>query len=139
EVWLNNGDGTFSPHFSHEFENLDFQEFKVFDANNDGYKDILLNGYGFKSDFRIHAEQWNLDGSKGVKVNKLIWLNNGDGTFNYYNEKELTFEGPTPYFLHPYSDNGVLHFFGIYHKHEYSDNSNALKAYTWDFKIDINN
>jgi len=139
EVWLNNGDETFSPHFSHEFENLDFQEFKVFDANNDGYKDILLNGYGYKSDFRIHAEQWNIDGSKGVKINKLIWLNNGDGTFNYYNSKDLTFEGPTPYFLHPYLDNGILHFFGVYHKHEYNQDNNGLKAYTWDFKIDITN
>jgi len=139
EVWLNNGDETFSPHFSHEFENLDFQEFKVFDANNDGYNDILLNGYGYKTDFRIYAEQWNIDDSRGVKINKLIWLNNGDGTFSYYNTKDLTFEGPTPYFLHPYLDDGVLHFFGVYHKQEYNQENNGLKAYTWDFKIDITN
>jgi len=139
EVWINNGDETFSPHFSHEFENLDFQEFKVFDANNDGYNDILLNGYGYKTDFRIYAEQWNIEDSRGVKINKLIWLNNGDGTFSYYNTKDLTFEGPTPYFLHPYLDDGILHFFGVYHKQEYNQENNGLKAYTWDFKIDITN
>ena len=137
EVWLNNGNETFSPHFSHEFENLDFQEFKVFDANNDGYKDILLNGYGYKTDFRIYAEQWNIEGSKGVKINKLIWLNNGDGTFRYYDDKDLIFEGPTPYFLHPYLDDGILHFFGVYHKQEYNQDNTGLKAYTWDFKINI--
>ena len=138
EVWLNNGDGSFSPHFSHEFENLDFQEFKIFDANGDGYNDILLNGYGFKSDFRIHPEQWNIEGSEGVKLNKLIWLNNGDGTFSYYNEEDLTFRGPTPFFLHPYLDGDVLHFFGIFQKGEFVGLRNELKVYTWDFKIDLN-
>jgi hypothetical protein len=139
EVWLNNGDETFSPHFSHEFENLDFQEFKIFDANNDGFNDILLNGYGYKKDFRINAtNNSNPDGSDGVILNKLIWLNNGDATFEYYNENDLSFIGPQPWFLHPYLDNGVLHFFGIYDSDlEYQ--SNGLKAYTWDFKIDINN
>ncbi len=137
EVWLNNGDGSFSPHFSHEFENLDFQEFKIFDANGDGYNDILLNGYGFKSDFRIFPEQWNVEGSRGVKLNKLIWLNNGDATFNYYSEQDLTFSGPTPFFLHPYLDNDILHFFGIFQKEEFVENEEALKVYTWDFKIDI--
>ena len=138
EVWVNDGDGSFSPKFSHEFENLDFQEFKIFDANNDGYDDILLNGYGYKSDLRINPIQWNLEGSIGVKLNKLIWLNNGDATFDYYQEKDLTFKGPTPFYLHPYLDNNILHFFGIYQKNEYSDSDNALTAYTWDFKISIN-
>lgn len=97
-----------------------------------------MNGYGYKSDLRIYPEQWNLEGSLGVKLNKLIWLNNGDATFDYYQEKDLTFEGPTPSYLHPYLDNNTLHFFGIYHKNEYSDSGNALTAYTWDFKIKIN-
>ena len=139
EVWLNNGDGSFKPKFSKQFsyENLSFQEFKIFDANNDGFEDILLNGYGFGKDFRIFAQDWNIEGSKGVKLNKLIWLNNGDGTFESYDLNDLVFEGPTPFFLHPYLDNGILHFFGIYQKNEFINN--GLKAYTYDFKIDIKN
>ncbi len=70
-------------------------------------------------------------------MNKLIWLNNGDGTFESYDLNDLVFEGPTPFFLHPYLENGILHFFGIYQKNEFINN--GLKAYTYDFKIDIKN
>ena len=51
-----------------------------------------------------------------IKLNKLIWLNNGDGTFINYELNDIVFEGPTPFFLHPYMDNGILHFLEFFRR-----------------------
>ena len=31
--------------------------------------------------------------NNGIMFNHLIWINQGDGTFSHYNEKELKVEG----------------------------------------------
>lgn len=114
EIWRGVGDAKFelmfsSPTFS--TSEIQFREFSVFDANNDGNMDILLRP--------SHGElfrEWN-DNVK-IKLNHLIWINNGSGIFNFYNEKELSFENINVHNLLPYSQNGDLHFVGTYYEED---------------------
>ena len=53
-----------------------------------------------------------------IKLNHLIWINNGSGIFNFYNEKELSFENINVHNLLPYSQNGDLHFVGTYYEED---------------------
>ena len=61
----------------------------VFDANNDGYLDILLRPFHYGTLYRTNPVWWNVYASKGIKLNHLIWLNNGNGTFSYYSNEDL--------------------------------------------------
>jgi len=114
ETWIGNGDGTFDPKFSKIFNNneLQFREFSVMDVNQDGFQDIILRPFHYGSLYRINPEWWNLQNTEGVILNHLIWLNNGDATFDYFSKYDLTLDGVIFDNAFPFMRSGDLHFIG---------------------------
>ena len=139
EIWIGKGELVFEPHFSKIFESseFNFQEFVVFDANNDGNLDILLraNNNGGQATSEFHNTSVFED---GFKLNKAIWLNNGDATFNYYDLKNLKSDEPA-YYASPYKDlNGNLHYFGFYSATEkYNQSTNKMELSFFDVQINF--
>ncbi|MEL1232044.1 MAG: VCBS repeat-containing protein, partial [Candidatus Neomarinimicrobiota bacterium] len=98
EIWINKGDFQFerkdffstSPAVPYVWGNIESggnYEFRTFDVNKDGFMDIVFNGSrsaGFVS-WDQSTENWNQ-----WSLNPLIWLNDGTGNFNMYNDKDLT-------------------------------------------------
>ncbi|MEL0009680.1 MAG: thrombospondin type 3 repeat-containing protein, partial [Flammeovirgaceae bacterium] len=119
-IWINNGN-TFNPYFSTFFEapNLSSSEFDVFDANGDGFLDILLRPNGYNPYFREKPEEYRAEVNNGIKLNQLIWINDGTGKFNNYRDEQLKITGNVedqlfhPKYAIPYSDKGVLHFIAV--------------------------
>ena len=139
EIWIGEGDLSFTPFFSKSFNPSDFnfQEFEVFDANNDGFLDILLkpNNYGGQTTTLFHNDS-TFEG--GISLNQAIWINNGDATFNYFNERELN-SLEAAFYCVPYkgADN-KLHYFGFYTAVEFFNQSeNTLQIRLFDFTIDL--
>ena len=141
EIWKGNGDGTFEPHFTSPLwsqNELQFREFIVFDANNDGYLDILLRPFHYGSLYRTNPVWWDVYSSKGIKLNHLIWLNNGNGTFSYYSKKDLVIDDILIDNIHPYMDDEVLHFSGSFTTDEgnlYGED--AINLTTYDIKVKL--
>ena len=141
EIWKGNGDGTFEPHFVSPLwsqNELQFREFLVFDANNDGYLDILLRPFHYGSLYRTNPVWWDVYSSKGIKLNHLIWLNNGNGTFSHYSVKDLVIDNILIDNIHPYMDNEVLHFSGTFTTDEgnlYGED--AINLTTYDIKVKL--
>jgi len=104
EIWIGNGDGTFYPNFStyNTRNQLEFREFYIMDVNLDGFEDIILRRFHYGSYYRNNPVWWNVAENNGIKFNHLIWINQGNGTFHYYNEKELKVEGINIDNVHPY-------------------------------------
>ena len=50
---------------------------------------------------------------KGVILNELIYVNDGNGKFSKYQEKNLYIDRIKPYQIFPYMRNGRLHFIGF--------------------------
>lgn len=120
EVWKGNGDGTFVFQFSSPTwsqNEMQFREFSVFDANLDGHLDILLRPFHYGNLYRV-AENcwWNVYACNGIKLNHLIWLNNGDATFNHYSDKDLIVEDILVDTIQPYMDGENLHFVGTFYE-----------------------
>jgi hypothetical protein len=140
EIWINNGDLTFTPIFSKKFECNQFNmlEFEVFDANSDGNLDIILRPEtcgGQPTESFLYSSY--SENGRGLKLNDCIWLNDGTGNFNVYSDKELISPLWTSY-LFPYLENGVLHFVGFeFESYEYDDENNSLKIDVIDFGVDI--
>ena len=119
-IWINNGN-TFNPYFSTFFEapNLSSSEFDVFDANGDGFLDILLRPNGYNPYFREKPEEYRAEVNNGIKLNQLIWINDGTGKFNNYRDEQLKITGNVedqlfhPKYAIPYSDKGILHFIAV--------------------------
>jgi uncharacterized repeat protein (TIGR02543 family) len=114
EIWLGKPDGTFQFSFSSPTwtsNEMQFREFQILDANNDGLNDIILIPFHFGSLFRNNAP-CGPDTCKGVKLNHLIWLNKGDGTFGAYNKSELVVPNVFVHYLLPYKVGNYLHFVG---------------------------
>ena len=140
EIWINNGDLSFTPIFSKKFECNQFNmlEFEVFDANSDGNLDIILRpetcGGQPTESFLYSSPREN---GRGLKLNDCIWLNDGTGNFSVYNDKELTSPLWISY-LFPYLENGVLHFVGFeFEGNNYNDQNNSLDIDIIDFEVDI--
>ena len=140
EIWLNNGDLTFSPQFSKTFNCNEFNmlEFEVFDANSDGNLDILLRpetcGGVPTSSFLYSSGR---EEGNGLRLNDCIWLNDGNGNFSVYDNDELISPLWIDY-LFPYLENNILHFVGFEFKPEnYDDQSNSLNVDVIDFEVDI--
>ena len=115
EVWLGDGNGEFTPHWSNFFRGTDlqnFREFKLMDVNNDNNMDIVLRPDGYGSLFRISPVQYDAVASGGVKLNNSIWINDGQGNFSAYENKELEIKGVFVDFLEPFMKDGILHFIG---------------------------
>jgi hypothetical protein len=140
EVWLNNDNFNFSPHFSKEFScnEFNFLEYEVMDANLDGYLDIILRpetcGGIPTSSFQFSSYS---EYGKGIQLNDCIWLNDGNAKFYKYTQKELT----TPIwvnYLYPYMENNKLHFVGFeYDELFYNEIDNSLKVNIVDFEINF--
>jgi len=115
EVWLGDGNGEFKPHWSKFFRGTDLQnwrEFKLMDVNNDNNMDIVLRPDGYGSLFRISPVQYDPVASGGVKLNNSIWINDGQGNFSAYENKELEIKDVFVDFLEPFMKDGILHFIG---------------------------
>ena len=133
EIWKGKGDGSYSPLFSSPVWNdkqLQFREFWVLDVNQDGYLDIILRPFHYGNLYRINDGCSNPMQCNGIRFNHLIWLNKGDGTFDYYKKEDLRYEGIFIDNVHPYMDGKNLHFAGTY-----TLNGNIKELTTYDFKI----
>ena len=114
EIWLGKSDRTFQFSFSSPTwtsNEMSFREFQILDANNDGLNDIILIPFHFGSLFRNNSP-CGPNTCKGVKLNHLIWLNKGDGTFGAYNKSELVVPDVYLHYLLPYKVGNYLHFVG---------------------------
>lgn len=136
EVWKGTGNAEFEYVFSSPTwtqNELQFREFSVFDANNDGFLDILLRPFHYGNLYR-NADNcwWNVNACNGIKLNHLIWINKGDGTFDYYKDKDLTIEGINVDNVHPYFQQQKLHFMGTF-----SDNSSQPFINAIDIKLNL--
>jgi len=138
EVWLGDGNGKFTPHDAFSFTNneLQFREFSLMDANNDGFIDIILRPFHYGSLYRINPVWWQIDNTKGIKLNHLIWLNNGDGTFSYFDKNDLTLNGVILNNAYPFMRDGNLHFIGNTATEDYNQNVVNLKVF--DIKVNLN-
>ena len=141
EIWKGNGDGTFEPHFASPLwsaDELQFREFWVFDANNDGYLDILLRPFHYGSLYRTNPVWWNVVESKGIKLNHLIWLNDGNGKFSHYSKEDLIIEDILVDNVHPYMSNGILHYSGSFTTEEGKlYGQDAIDLTTYDIKVNL--
>ena len=120
DVWIGNGDSTFNPQSVTKLSfDIVVREFRLMDVNNDGYKDVILKsnfGY-FTYDGETTDSGYNFDifneNPKGVILNELVYLNQGNGNLIQYDEKKLYVEGIKPYQMIPYMRNDKLHFIGF--------------------------
>jgi len=121
DIWIGDGAGGFSPHYSKLFPapTLSSSEFEVFDVNNDGYLDVLLRPNGYNSAFRVNTSEYRTDITNGIILNNLIWLNDGNGRFNAYDQVDLTLnqdiDGKSfhPKYVVPFLEDNELHFLGV--------------------------
>lgn len=117
EIWKGSGDGAFKAHWATPIWNanqLQFREFCVFDVNHDGLSDIVLRPFHYGSYYRNNPVWWDVSSCNGIKLNYLIWINQGDGTFKHYERKELKIEGILVDSVYPYMSDGDLHFVGTF-------------------------
>jgi hypothetical protein len=107
---------------------MQFREFVILDANNDGKDDIILIPFHFGNLFRVNSNCGFSDLSvcTGIKLNHLIWLNKGNGTFEYYNKTPLVFQDIKVNYLLPYKDGNKLFFVGTNHP------GNTATSYEFD-------
>ena len=115
DVWLNNGNGNFSPssnRLEFSFSQMGLREFNVIDVNNDGWVDIVLNPFAFGKLFRVGGSGNNNDyGTGGVYLNNLLWMNN-KGAFSMYN-KTIIVPNIKPSYLKSAKINGQFKFIGV--------------------------
>jgi hypothetical protein len=115
DVWLNNGNGNFSPssnRLEFSFSQMGLREFNVIDVNNDGWLDIVLNPFAFGKLFRVGGSGNNNDyGTGGVYLNNLLWMNN-KGSFSLYN-KIIVVPNIKPSYLKSAKINGQFKFIGV--------------------------
>ena len=120
DIWIGNGDSTFNPQSVTKLSyDIIVREFRLMDVNNDGYKDVILKsnfGY-FTYDRETTDSGYNFDifieNPKGVILNELVYINQGNGNFIQYDEKKLYVDGIKPYQIIPYMRNDKLHFIGF--------------------------
>lgn len=139
EIWRGLGNNQFEPYFSKFFNGTDysFQEFDLFDADNDGDIDILLrpnlNGGNATNLFHINGRF-----DDGISLNNSIWINNGDATFQAYGNKELI-SLERAFNAVPYKGlDNKLHYFGFWQTDgDYDQNSNTMKLRMFDLIIEL--
>jgi len=137
DIWLGKPNGTFTFAFSRQFTNeeLSFREFVIMDANNDGLDDIIFIPFHLGSLFRSNPNcNWNnMNACTGIKLNHIIWLSKGDGTFENYNKMPLIFPEIRVNYLLPYKEGNKLFFVGTNHP------GNTTLSYEFDiFDIRVN-
>ncbi len=135
EVWLGKANGTYQFSFSSPTwteREMQFREFQIMDADNDGYNDIILIPFHFGSLFRNNGA-CGPGTCKGIRLNHLIWLNKGDGTFAFYNKAPLIIPEIYVNYVLPYKEGNKLFFVGTNHP------GNTTLSYEFDiFDIRVN-
>ena len=129
EIWQNDGQGNFTPStnkLEFTFEQMQFREFNVIDANNDGFLDIVLMPFHYGKLFRVGGSGFNL-GTGGVYLNNLLWMNN-KGTFSMYS-KQIVVPNIKPTYLKSGKINGQFKFIGI----ETNVNNSSVSLYEIPF------
>jgi hypothetical protein len=117
-VYLGNGDGTFQPGSLKLKNILPGYQPTFMDINNDNHPDILFkanDGY-FTSDgltTNPYRDSKAPDYLTGVILNNLIWINDGAGGFNQYNDKILFIPNVQSRQIQPYFEGGKIHFVGF--------------------------
>jgi len=135
EVWLGNGDETYSLNYATPVwkqDELQFREFTLLDVNNDGYMDIVLRPFQYGKLYRNNPVPGDVPKNNGIMLHNLIMINDGTGKFNSYNKEKLIIENINVDSIHPYMDNGTLHFVGTF-----TDEERAFYLDTFDFKVRI--
>lgn len=117
EIWLGKPNGNFEFSFSTPTwteKEMQFREFQILDANNDGFDDIILIPFHWGSLYRFGANcAWGFPQfCTGIKLNHLIWLNNKNGTFSFYDKEPLILPEVKANYLLPYKDGNYLYFVG---------------------------
>lgn len=109
EIWTNNGNGDYS--FSNQrleyvFNDLQFREFEIADADGDGWQDIILNP--------IHGRLFKSAnfGSAEVYLQNLIWKN-AKGTFEKISKDQRLSFTQVPTYLKAFIINNKVRFIGI--------------------------
>jgi len=142
EIWKGISDGSYVPHFSSPVwtqNELQFREFRIFDVNNDGFLDIILRPFQYGNLYRNNSDcWWNVKQCNGIKLNTIIQINNGDGTFSSYDREELIIDSIDVDNVHPYMENGILHFIGTY-PYNVDDQYFDYQLSTYDIKVRILN
>lgn len=113
EIWQNDGQGNFMPSankLEFTFDQMQFREFDIIDANNDGYLDIILIPFHYGRLFRVGGNGNNL-GTGGIYLNNLLWMNNR-GAFSLYS-KQIIVPNIKPAYLKSAKINGQFKFIGI--------------------------
>jgi hypothetical protein len=113
EIWQNDGQGNFTPtsnKLEFTFDQMQYREFNVIDANNDGFLDIILMPFHYGKLFRVGGNGNNL-GTGGIYLNNLLWMNN-KGKFSMYN-KQVIVPNIKPAYLKSAKINGQFRFIGI--------------------------
>lgn len=129
EIWQNDGQGNFTPStnkLEFTFEQMQFREFNVIDANNDGFLDIVLIPFHYGKLFRVGGNGFNL-GTGGVYLNNLLWMNN-KGTFSMHS-KQIVVPNIKPTYLKSGKINGQFKFIGI----ETSTSNSSVNLYEIPF------
>lgn len=126
EVWIQNTDKTFykKSEFSFTPGSLDTSQFSMMDVNNDGYDDVIFRPFSGGEDFIQNwctsecgqREQQGLPVKDGVKLHNLIYLNDGYGNFNKF-QNELIIKDTFVEWLKPFMRDGKLCFFGSVYKY----------------------
>lgn len=142
EIWKGTSEGDYIPHYSSPVwtdNELQFREFRIFDVNNDGFLDIVLRPFHYGSLYRNSSNcWWNVKQCNGIKLNTIIQINNGDGTFNSFDKEELILDSLDVDNIHPYMENGTLHFLGTF-PYNIDDQYVDYQLYTYDIKVRILN
>jgi hypothetical protein len=142
EIWRGLDDGSFTAHWSTPIwseRQLMFREFSVFDVNKDGHLDIILRPHHFGSFFRNNPTMNNVSANNGIKLHKLIWLNDGKGKFNHYDKDTLKIVGINVDNIHPYMDGDILHFIGTFtESNGILKGQKAINLTTYDIQVHLN-
>ena len=139
DVWIGNGDLSFEPSFVKKYLDSEFmfREFEVMDVNQDGNMDIVLKTNGVLGARKSPEYQIdNNDIRKGIKIDELIWINNGSGVFEKYFKEDFKLEGVYPRKVIPYMSQGRLHFAGSI-TNQVQNDPNSVDIELFDIKLFI--
>ena len=117
EIWLGKPNGTFEFSFSTPTwteKEMQFREFQIIDANNDGFEDIILIPFHWGSLYRFgtNCAYGFPQFCTGIKLNHLIWINKKNGTFSFYDKEPLILPEVKVNYLLPYKVGNYLHLVG---------------------------
>ena len=138
EVWVGKSNGTFEFSFSTPTwteREMQFREFEILDANNDGLNDIILIPFHFGSLFRNNGP-CGPGTCRGIKLNHLIWLSNGDGTFSNYNKTPLVLPDVDVSYVLPYKVGIYLYFVGTQAQGGWPNFSSNYNLFDIKLKLD---